>query len=172
MLRRFPAHRTDDSRRHRDEPLGAEIAARTPYHFRRLASQPGDRPDPQRGFRRHRGSPPGREDAGRNSPKIGVGQHARPRAGLLVQARWAHCPESGPARRSSGFPARARLRLDRFRRIRTRQRRTQAALCHQHRLPVCLQLLHGYGVLQSPLQSLRHRDRWSTSWQLWCANIA
>ena len=49
----------------------------------------------------------------------------------------------------------ARLRSGGFRIVCARHGRPEAALRHQHRMPLCVQLLHGHGVLQPPLQSAR-----------------
>ena len=94
----------------------------------------------------------GRQNTGGNSgSSSGCGQHSGHGGRLLVQEKRKHHPESGPAGRS-----RSRIwpRPLTILRILTSTPGTAAAesfLRDEYRLPVCLQLLHRYGLLQSAL---------------------
>ena len=73
---------------------------------------------------------------------------------MLVQARTDNCCAipTVPRRRSAALPSPAYDLVD-FEAYARVSGRPEAALRHQHRLPVRVQLLHGHGVLQPPLQS-------------------
>ena len=75
---------------------------------------------------------------------------------LVEERRSTHAQPRSPRGAVDALPTPA-FDLTDFDAYETRQRRAKAGICHQRRLPLCLQLLHRHGLLQAALQCLSAR---------------
>ena len=159
LLRRFAAHRPDDPRCDRSQPAGSQLRPDVPiiyggWHPSLLTAETL-REDFVDIVVRHQGE----KTLVEILQRLGAGKPLD-----MVQGCWfkrdgrIHQNPDRPASPLSACPLPAYDLID-FDAYERAGGETQAALRHQHRLPVRVQLLHRHGVLQPALQSLRRGAR-------------